>query len=242
MLIRTASATCPGVAVVPDNTACSRSLLTKFMLSRSTCACSSGVSFGLAAMLPSAIALRRPTSNAPAVAVPTAEARFCVVPRSGPTSLAGDQRTLPDTENDQAEQHRPLVPVIADDEGQPHQRNGAEREAVAADLARRQTAVKPHDQHRGEEDREVERHHRDRGRNRRAALHDLDVQRDCEIEGGLERDDGEHRIYRGAFLDRLEDLKRKQRGLLTSHTSAKTNGLDTLIRSRYLRRRRFARW
>ena len=34
------------------------------------------------------VALSRPTSNAPATAVPTAAARFCVVPRSEPTSPA----------------------------------------------------------------------------------------------------------------------------------------------------------
>jgi hypothetical protein len=75
-------------AVVLSNAICSLSLLIKFMLSRYRLETSSDVSLGFAAMLARMAALNRPTRSAPATAVPTASARFWVVPRNDPTSPA----------------------------------------------------------------------------------------------------------------------------------------------------------
>ena len=84
---------------------------------------------------------------------------------------------------------------------------------IAPDLPGREPVVEPDDQHRREEHREVERHHGDRSGERRAALHDLDIERHREIERGLQRDDGEHRVDRGPLLRRIDHLERKQRRL-----------------------------
>src|SRR5699024_7166152 len=72
------------------------SLLTKFKLSKSTSAISSsGISGCSTAERPTEM-LSSNTNRAPATAVPTADARFCVVPRNEPTSpanFAGDDVT-----------------------------------------------------------------------------------------------------------------------------------------------------
>ena len=180
------------------------------MLSRSTWAWISVGSIGFAAILPSAMVLSRPTSSAPATAVPTrggevlrgaaqrADVAGELLRRGGDQDVEQQrhQRALADAEQDQPEQHRDLAPVVAHDEGEPDQRDGAEREAVAADLPRRQPVVETDDQHRREEDGQVERHHRDRGRERRAALHDLDVERHREVQRGLQRHHREQGVDR----------------------------------------------
>ena len=188
----------------------SRSLLTKFMLSRSTCDWISGGNFGFSAMVRRMAALSSPTRSAPATAVPTAAAKLLVVPRREPTSPASslgeevtstlnkqrDQRSLPDAENHEPDENRDRAPVVVHDKGQPEERNRAEHEAIASDLPWCQPAVKSHDQHRREENREVERQHGYRSGDRRAPLHDLDVERNREIEHRLQRDDGKHGIDR----------------------------------------------
>ncbi len=88
-LMRTASWTCSGEMLVRSRAVFSRSLLTKVMLlSRSIWDWSSAFSSGCWPSDPMMKALNRPTSSAPATAVPTAAARLLVVPRSEPTSLA----------------------------------------------------------------------------------------------------------------------------------------------------------
>jgi hypothetical protein len=81
-----------------------------------------------------------------------------------------DHRSLPDAEQDEPEENGNFAPVVAHDKGEPHERNGAQNEAVAADLPRRQPVVESDDQHCCEEHRKVKRHHRNRRRDGRAAL------------------------------------------------------------------------
>ncbi|GCC44084.1 hypothetical protein chiPu_0028339, partial [Chiloscyllium punctatum] len=112
------------------------------------------------------------------------------------------QGALADAEQDETKKNGNLAPVVAHDEGEPQQRDGAERKAETSDLTRCQSVVEIDDQHRREEDREVERHHRDRCGDRRASLHDLDVERHREVQCSLQRDHREQRIDRAALLRR----------------------------------------
>jgi len=87
----------------------------------------------------------------------------------------------------------------------------AETANATADLPRRHLVVHPHDQHSREEHRQIEGHHGDGGIERRAALHDLDIERHSEIERGFQRHDGEHGVDRGALLGRIDHVQGEQR-------------------------------
>ena len=124
-----------------------------------------------------------------------------------------DERSLAEPEHDEPDHDDGRAPVVAHDPGEPQQGHRADDEAELPDAPRGHLVVEPHDQHRREEHREVERQHRDGRLDRRAALDDLDVERHGEVEHRLERDDGEQRKDRRAFLARRDDPEVEQRGL-----------------------------
>ena len=102
------------------------------------------------------------------------------------------QRPRADAEEDETQQHGNGAPVVADDVRQPERARRHDRERARGDPARGEAVVQAHHQDGGEEDRQFQRHHRDRGLERIATLHDLDVERDGEIRGRFHCADQEH--------------------------------------------------
>ena len=175
-------------------------------------------------------ALSRPTSSAPATAVPTAGGEILRRAaqradiarqllrrrRDQHVEQQCHQRPLADAEHDQPEHAPgPSLQSLRHDKGEPQQRRPCSRmKPIAADLPRRE----PIDRSRTISIA-VKNTVRLNGiiaiacRKRRAALHDLDVERHREIQRRLQRDDGKHRVDRGPLLRGVDHLERKQRRL-----------------------------